>query len=509
MASWIKSGERHYSLVEHNHRAARAASGFAALGVAENDSIATFLRNDFPLLETMAAAGLLGAYLVPVNWHFKGDEAGYVVADSNAKVVVTHADLWPMLHGHVPPGIHVLVVETPAEIRAAYGIDPAAAAVPPGLLNWEAWLDDHAVWTDSPSDSPGSMIYTSGTTGQPKGVRRSPATPAELEQVYQRVAEVFGIRPGMTAAMTGPLYHSAPNAYGRFVVLAGGNLVLMPRFDAEGLLKLIEKERITHLHMVPTMFVRLLRLPADIRRKYDLSSLEFVIHGAAPCPPAVKRQMIDWWGPVIHEYYGSTEAGLVTAVNSTDWLARPGTVGQALDGTEIRIFDADGNILTKGETGEIYVSLQSISQFTYHNQDAKRREIERNGMITNGDIGYFDSDGFLYLCDRKIDMVISGGVNIYPAEIEAALLQMDGVRDCAVFGIPDADFGESLAAAVEPDGTVEISGSDVQSFLRDRIADYKVPRLVTFHDAMPREDSGKLYKRKLREPYWRDAGRQI
>jgi long-chain acyl-CoA synthetase len=261
--------------------------------------------------------------------------------------------------------------------------------------------------------------------------------------------------------------------------------------------------------MVPTMFVRLNRLPEEVKRRYDLSSLKRIIHGAAPCPPDVKRAIIEWWGPVVCEYYGSTEVGTVTFCTSEEWLAHPGTVGRAVPTATVKVLDEQGRELPPHEPGEVYARLWSHTDFTYQNRDEDRRAIERDGLLTSGDIGYLDEDGFLYLCDRRRDMVISGGVNIYPAEIEYVLIAMPGVRDCAVFGIPDEEFGEALAAAVEPDGTRPLDQAAVRAFLSERIARYKVPKLVLFDPALPREESGKIFKRRLRDPFWADAGRRI
>jgi long-chain acyl-CoA synthetase len=261
--------------------------------------------------------------------------------------------------------------------------------------------------------------------------------------------------------------------------------------------------------MVPTMFVRLLRLPEAVKRRHDLSSLEWVAHAAAPCPVDVKRAMIEWWGPVIHEYYGGTETGIVTFHTAEEALRKPGTVGRALPGGTVRIYGADGRILPAGEIGEIYLWLAGFPDFTYHGLDDKRREVGRDGLVTLGDVGYLDEDGYLFICDRARDMVISGGVNIYPAEIEMALLAMPGVRDCAVFRIPDDEFGEKLCAHIQPDPEVPIGAAEVTEFLRGRLADFKVPRVIKFETALPREDSGKIIKRKLREPYWAQAGRHI
>jgi long-chain acyl-CoA synthetase len=284
---------------------------------------------------------------------------------------------------------------------------------------------------------------------------------------------------------------------------------MMPRFDAEELLRLIEAERIDTVFMVPTMFIRLLKLPEALRKKYDTSSLRHVIHAAAPCPADVKRAMIQWWGPVVYEYYGSTESSALTFANSADALNKPGTVGKVLDGVELRFLGEDGDPLPQGEIGEIYSKVAANPDFTYHNKPEKRAEIERDGFITSGDVGYIDADGYVFICDRKRDMVISGGVNIYPAEIEAALHAVAGVHDCAVFGIPDDEFGEALMAVVEPQAGVTLDVASIRAQLKASLADYKVPKHVEILKSLPREDSGKIFKRRLRDPYWERAGRRI
>ena len=305
------------------------------------------------------------------------------------------------------------------------------------------------------------------------------------------------------------MYHSAPNGYGLMAARAGAKVILQPRFDAEDLLRLIEAEKITHLHMVPIMFNRLLKLPDSVRTRYDLSSLKFVVHAAAPCPPPIKRAMIEWWGPVINEYYGSTEVGMVTFCTAEEWLAHPGTVGHTIPEAIVQVVDADGKPLPIGETGEVIARARLAADFTYHGDDAKRRAAEKAGLISPGDIGYFDKDGFLYLCDRAKDMIISGGANIYPAEIEAELHKMPGVADCGVFGIPDEEFGEAICAVVQPQPGVDLTEQEVRTFLRGQMASYKVPKRVEFHAELPREDSGKIFKRKLREPFWEGLDRRI
>jgi long-chain acyl-CoA synthetase len=283
----------------------------------------------------------------------------------------------------------------------------------------------------------------------------------------------------------------------------------MPRFEPEELLHLIERERIDTIFMVPTMFIRLLKLPEAVRRKYDVSSLRHVIHAAAPCPADVKRAMIEWWGPVIYEFYGSTESGAVTFATSEDALKKPGTVGRITPGAELRFVGEDGRVLEQGEIGEIYSRIAAHPDFTYHNKPEKRAEIEREGFITSGDVGYIDSDGYVFLCDRKRDMVISGGVNIYPAEIEAVLHSVAGVKDCAVFGIPDAEFGEVLMAVIEPQAGAKLDLAEIRAHLKASLADYKVPKHIEMQAGLPREDSGKIFKRRLRDPYWEREGRRI
>lgn len=507
----ITSGNRFVDTLDLQQRAAQAASGFKKLGVAEGDCIALILRNDFAFFEASLAAALLGAYVVPVNWHFKAGEMGYILRDSESKAVVVHADLLYEARDAIPPKTAVLVVPTPPEIAESYALDAAACSVPSGLHEWDAWVIQQQRWTGPPKPPRTSVLYTSGTTGNPKGVVRPPMPP-EAAAVHQRALEhIFGLQPGTTirSVLTGPVYHAAPNLYAMAAVASGGDVILQPKFDAQELLQLIEKHRITHLHLVPTMFTRLLKLPDDVRSNYDLSSLEWVVHGAAPCPPNAKRAMIEWWGPVIHEYYGGTETGAAVYHDSEDALKKPGTVGRAVKGTVLKIIGEDGRECPPGTAGDIFVMQPGFDAFTYKNQDERRTEIEREGLVSIGDVGYLDEDGFLFLCDRSVDMVISGGVNIYPAEIEAALHDMPGIFDCAVFGIPDAEFGESLCAHVHVDPDLIQSEEQVCEWLRERLAGFKVPRTVVFDDRLPREDSGKIVKRRIRDRYWQDDERKI
>jgi long-chain acyl-CoA synthetase len=431
-----------------------------------------------------------------------------VLADSGAKLLIGHADLLAALEG-AAPDVPRRVIATPPALVAAYALDARHAAPPPRALDWDAAVAASAPWSAPPAPAPQTMLYTSGTTGRPKGVKRPALDAVGQRRVAEAMAYVFGNRPGMRTLAVAPMYHGAPNAMTLSTLRSGGTLVILPRFDAEAALAAITTHRITHAFMVPTMFVRLLRLPADVRSRYDVSSLEWVVHGAAPCPPDVKRAMIDWLGDRLYDYYGATELGPITRVGAREWLERPGTLGRAVPGATIRIYDPEGRPLPAGQPGEIYARNDNYPDFEYHGMPERRAEIGRDGLVTCGDVGYLDADGYLYLSDRKRDMIISGGVNIYPAEIEAALATMPGVADSAVFGIPDSEFGEAVCAHVQPLPEAAVTAEAVRSYLRERVASYKVPKTVAIATTLPREESGKIMKRKLRDPYWADAGRRV
>jgi long-chain acyl-CoA synthetase len=511
----VCSGDRTVGSDELAIRAARVAAGLESLGIGAGDGVALYLRNDIAFFEAGLGASSLGAYPVAVNWHYTEDEARYVLEDSEAKAIVIHADLLPGVRGAIPDGVEVLVVRTPPEVLSAYGVAPELGEVPAGRLDWDRWYERFEPRMAEPAGTTLSIIYTSGTTGHPKGVKRPPYTPEEIERITASLAVIFGLTyfedpSEIVTAVVGPVYHAAPNSHANFSFRAGASIHLMPRFDPERLLELIERERITHLHLVPIMFERLLKLPEEVRARYDVSSLRFVIHAAAPCSPQTKRAMIDWWGPVIHEYYGSTEVGPVTFLEAADWLEHPGSVGRPMDGATVRVIDEDGQALGAGETGEVVAGATTgNNDFTYHRDEAKRQAADRDGLFAPGDVGYLDEDGYLYLCDRKIDMIISGGVNIYPAQIEAELHKLAAVADCAVFGVPDDEYGEAVHAVVQLRPGEAASEDQVKAFLRARIAGFSVPRRVEFRDELPREDSGKIFKRKLRDPFWAHAGRSI
>ena len=465
-------------------RVRRAAGALERLGVRQGDVVCILLHNGPAFLEAQLAARLLGAYWCPINWHYKADEAGWILRDSGAKVLVTDDAL---------------------RAQAAAGIPPDL----PVVNDWKQFLDGQVPWK-AEERRPGTLMpYTSGTTGRAKGIRRLPQTPEQLAQLQQGMRQVLGIEPGMRALHPAPLYHSAPSSYAVQAALHGELLVLEERFDAERALSLIERHRLTHAYLVPTMYVRLLRLSEAVKRRYDLSSMLFVASTGSPCPAEVKRAMIDWWGPVFNESYAASELGYVTSIGSEEALRKPGAAGRPVGAATLRILDESGRELPRGEVGLIYARQPAYPDFTYNNNPEARRTIERDGLLSLGDMGFIDDDGYLFVCDRAADMVISGGVNIYPAEIEAVLTLMPGVRDCAVFGIPDEEFGEALAAAVQTEAGSLLQSEDVRRYLQEKIANYKVPKVVTFHAELPREESGKIFKRRLRAPYWEKTGRRI
>lgn len=508
----IVLGRRVMDSAQLEQRVERAMSGFALLGVAGGDAVALLMRNDTVFVEATAAIGRLGAYAVPVNWHGSADEVRHILADSGARVVVAHADLAPLLAG-APGGIQVIFVQTPAEIAAAYGLDGQSCRAPDAAVEWERWTGAQAPYRGEARTPRGVILYTSGTTGLPKGIQRLPCEDADHEtRLAQSLSNTFGIRPGVRTVICCPLYHAMPNAHMRTVLGAmgaAGVMVIEPRFDAERLLRLVDEYRITQLMLVPVMFVRLLRLPESVRGKYDVSSIEWVIHAAAPCPVEVKRRMIDWFGPVINEFYGTSETGAVTLVGSEEYLRKPGTVGRPMPGCIAKVLGERGEELPPGAPGEIFAVNPAYPDFTYRNRPQERAGLDRDGLVATGDVGYFDADGYLFLCDRKKDMVISGGVNIFPAEIESVLLTLPGVGDCAVFGIPDEEFGEVLAVHIELLPGTDLAESAVRDYARERLAGIKVPRVVRFERELPRQDNGKIYKRRLAEPYWKAAGRRI
>ena len=376
-------------------------------------------------------------------------------------------------------------------------------------MAYERYLAEHSDAEPGTSLGAGgasTMVYTSGTTGRPKGVHRQPADRSEAGQVMQTFMQLFRIAPGDVHLLAGPLYHAAPNAFSNIHIVLGGTVVIMPRFDEEEALRLIARERVTTTHMVPTMFVRILKLPEATRRAYDLSSLKSVIHAAAPCPVDVKWKTMELFGQdTVHEYYAATEVG-GTYISPAEWRRKPGSVGRPLPNAEVKVLDDDGNECASGTIGTIYMRINPKADFEYYKDAEKTRANRRGDFATVGDMGYFDADGYLFIADRKHDMVISGGVNIYPREIEDVLITHPKVLDVAVIGVPDPEWGEQLKAIVQLKPGESATAEEIIAFARQRVADYKRPRSVDFVTELPREPSGKLYKRKLKEQYW--AGRE-
>ncbi|GAA2862595.1 acyl-CoA synthetase [Pseudonocardia halophobica] len=489
-------------------RGARAATTFDALGVGPEQTVGLLLRNDFAFLEATIGAGLSGRFSVPMNWHNTPQELDHLLRDSAPAVVIGHADLLLAASSVLPP-VPVLVVPVEGRAPGECPDERRALAEIPGARPWAATVDAHEPADGTFDGNLGAIIYTSGTTGRPKGVYRYPMDGAILDGFTAAQEMIFGMGPGARGLVLGPLYHSSPDSSARRALARADLLVMQSRFDPEGVLAAIEEYGITDIVMVPTMFVRLLALPEEVRDRYDVSTLRSVTHTGGPCPVEIKRRMITWWGPVINETYGGTEMGCAFFCRSDEWLRKPGTAGRPLEGLTFELVGADGSPVPPGEVGEIYARNRFYGDFTYLGRDDQRAEVARGELITLGDMGYVDADGYLFLTDRKRDMIISGGVNIYPAEIEAALILLDGVADCAVFGVPDEEFGESIVAAVQLVPGVVLTEGEVQERLRRVLSAYKVPRRVEFHDRLPREETGKIFKRKLRDPYWAGRSRAV
>jgi long-chain acyl-CoA synthetase len=463
------------------------------------------LRNEPALMDVMLAARQLGLYFTPLNWHFKSEEAVYIMRDCGAKALFVHTDLFQQIRDGIPPDVSVLALRPHLLTIAAYNIEGAATRIPDGTNDWAALVAEAPPLATSAIIQRGMIAYTSGTTGRPKGVRRFPPSPEQASIFAERMAQMFqralGLTPDARCLISAPLYHSAPCVSSLIISQFGAWLRLEPKFDAQSTLSTIERMRVTHPYLVPTMYVRLLRLPEDVRSKYDLSSVKFVGSTGAPCAPDVKRAMIDWWGDVINETYASSETGYLTAISSAEARLKPGSAGRPLEGVSIKILDDDGNEVAAGVIGKIYARHFATSLFTYINRESDRKAIEHDGYVTVGDIGYLDNEGYLYVSDRRTDLVLSGGVNIYPAEIEQALTGMPGVADCAVFGVPDAEFGQLLVAAVQTHDGVSMTAQQVRDYLSKKLANFKVPRVVEFRSSLPREDTGKIFKHRLQEEY--------
>ncbi len=476
-------------------RGSRLAQGLRGLGLAEGDVLAVLLRNGIEYADVVHACRIAGIYYCPINWHFTATEIDYILADSGARALITSQDLLDGLQGD-------LHADLPRRVAGARE----------SAQDYEAWLSAQRPYDGPPAAPRGHMAYTSGTTGKPKGVLRH-AFP--LEELPRRQAASraliqagYGLHPGARTLLTAPIYHSAPSVYFQNALMSSELLVLEQRFDPERFLQLVQEHRIDTAYMVPIMYVRLLRLPREVRERYDTSSLRFIASTGSPCAPEVKKAMIEWLGPIVNETYASSEAGLVTFIGSADALTHPGSAGRPLLGAQVRILDKQGRQLPAGEVGLIYVHQPAYADFSYKGRDEARREMERDGLITLGDMGYLDEEGFLYVCDRDSDMVISGGVNIYPAEIENELLRHPLVADCAVIGVPDAEYGERLLALIETGQPGALAEAELRDWLKGRLAAYKLPRSFVFQ-TLPRDDNGKIAKRKLRDAHWAATQRKV
>ncbi len=485
----LRLGDRALTYADLDDRARRASHALAALGVRRGDRVAVMAPNSFEFFEAVHASGRLGAVVVPVNIHFKADEAGWVVTDSGATAVFVAEELQPSLAG---------VADVPSLVAGPGGNYEKALATAPDGGEVDATEDVGDGW-------PTIMAYTSGTTGRPKGV-------AIGEDDFRRRAvgvaasgERWGFGTDDVHLLVGPSYHMGPLFWSQMHLAFGGSVVIMPKWDARAALELIDRWQVTNTHMVPANFTRILELPEDVRGEYELSSLKIIVHAAAPCPVPLKRAFMDFVGAdKVWEYFGASEGG-GTVISPQEWLDHPGSVGRPFPGNEFEILDDDGNVLPPDEVGTIY-ARPAASSFEYHNDPDKTASSHRGRWFTVGDAGYLDEDGYLYLTDRKSDMVISGGVNIYPREIEDALHQHPEVVDCAVLGVPDDHWGEILYAVVQRRDGSTLDEDGVVAWSREKLADYKRPRVVEFVEELPRDPNGKVRKPKLREAWLARSG---
>ncbi|MDQ1432645.1 MAG: long-chain acyl-CoA synthetase [Actinomycetota bacterium] len=497
----IDAEERAWTAGELLTGADRMVHALRARGVECFDPVATLTRNSAELFQTLLAVFQGGWQYVGLNTHLTADEVGYILADSGAKALVADAAFGDVARQAAE------TAGIPEPGRIAVGGDI------PGFTSLDDLLSGQPATAPEDRVAGQFMQYTSGTTGRPKAVQRDlpQFDPETWVAAYSANLTRYDIEVGGDAVhlVTSPMYHLSPLSFGYFSLHLEHTVVLMEKWDAERALQLIDRYHVTDVAMVPTQLHRLMALPEDVRAKYDVSSLRQVIHAAAPCPVDLKLRLFEWLGPVIYEFYGASEGG-GTLAKPHDWLAHPGTVGTPWPGADIKILDDDGNELPAGTVGTVYLKL--MGEFAYKGDPDKTAANRRGDFFTVGDMGELDDEGFLYLRDRKIDMVVSGGVNIYPAEVEAALLSHPKVGDAAVFGIPDDDWGEAVQAVVEPASGIEPSpelASELLAHCEGRLARYKLPRRVDFVETMPRDPNGKLYKRTLRDPYWVGRERAI
>ena len=474
--------DRVMTFAEFDDRTTRLARGLEARGIAPDDRVAIMLPNSIEFFEVWAAASKCGAPVVLVNWHLKRDELAYILEDSGAKLLVAHADLLQFAQPAAQStGCALLVVGRGDAYEGAI----AAARDEPSI---------ELVGLQSP------IFYTSGTTGRPKGVVHGRLDPERALQMTLGQVALWGWTADDVYIVTGPAYHAGPGGWAMTALGVGATTVILPAFDAREWFRLVEKHRVTRTFAVPAHFIRMLEVPDDERARYDLSSLQLIVHAGAPCPVPVKRRIIEALAPCeIAELYGMSEGG-ATRISMAEWLERPGSVGTPWPGVEVKILDELGDEVPTGESGLIYVRPPGGARFHYHADDAKTASAWRDDAFTVGDVGYLDADGYLFLTDRAADMVIRGGVNIYPREIEEVLYTHPAVVDCAVFGIPDDRLGEQLMAVVE--ARADVTPEELDRYCRERLADFKVPARFELVDELPRQPNGKVLKRVLREQHW-------
>ena len=496
-------------------RVNRLISGLRTHGLAPGDTIALMAGNQRETLE-VALACLQGVWLmVPVNWHWVAAELAHVISDSDAVALVVGQEWIPVAleaEGQLD-GDHI-------RVRVAVA---KADHVPAAYVGYEDLLSTGDPAEPDDQQRGGVMFYTSGTTGHPKGVRGGLAQVGGPVEIWQLVAASLGeiMEPAPVdpvQLVCGPAYHSAQWVFAVIPLLLGATVVLQHRFDPAEVLVLVDRHRVTNIHLVPAQFTRLLKLSENERSGFSGASLHRVHHGAAPCPTEVKRQMIEWWGPIITEYYGGTEGGFITVLTAAEWAERPTSVGRPLPTIEVLVVDADGSPLGPGQPGDLYFRNLLGIDFEYHKARAKTEAAHlESGVGTLGDVGYLDEEGFLFLSDRRIDMIISGGVNIYPAEIEGALVSHPDVVDAAVFGVPDDEMGEQVMAVVVPRDVAVLADDprrselvgDLEAHVRANLAGYKCPRRWELVEELPRSEAGKLLKRTLRDPHWAGRDRAI
>jgi acyl-CoA synthetase (AMP-forming)/AMP-acid ligase II len=469
---------------------------FRSLGLQRGDHVAILLENHPRFLQICWAAQRSGLYYTAISWRLQQEEVEYIVNNCEAKVFIT---------SHERRAVVEPLVDKMPNVTARFMLDGT-------ISGYESWEDAIAAMPATPiaDQSEGqSMLYSSGTTGYPKGIKKPLPEQAYGEGDDINLMKVlYGADDDSIYLSPAPLYHAAPLAFTMGLLRQGVQVIVMEHFEAEHALQCIQDYRVTHSQWVPTMFVRMLKLPEEVRLKYDVSSLRCAIHAAAPCPIPVKEQMIEWWGPVIYEYYAGTEGNGFVQLNSEEWLAHKGSVGRPLN-CEIHICDDEGNEVPVGEAGTIYMG--GGGEFEYYKDDEKTAGSRHpKGWSTLGDVGYMDEDGYLYLTDRKHFMIISGGVNIYPQEAENVLITHDAVMDVAVFGVPNEEFGEEVKAVVQPKNMAEATPElaiELMDYCRSKLSHIKCPRSVDFREELPRHPTGKLYKRLLKDEYWERAGK--